>query len=359
MAIKYKWLCGQLREWIISSSRKGLNKLPSEQELCRRYQVSRQTVRLALSILEQEGLIEKRRGSGSYITGLSRDPDRNIIPILISDDSEYIYPALLDDIHTTLVQEGFSSQIYITENETVRERQFLEELLKNPPRGLIAEGCKSALPNPNLPLYLRLMRRGCKILFLHNYYPDLADCLCLKDDNIAGGALLVDHLISRGHTSIGGIFKSDDLQGIERFRGFTEEIYKQGLSLPDRQVAWFDTTDLDRLQRFQDTEFLKKIVQESLHSCTCVVCYNDMIAYFLIKELRRAGLSLPADMAITAFDNTYLSNSGIFTITTLSHKPHEMGNRAGQMIISLLKGLPVVSTSVPWKLIPKESTLLP
>ena len=69
----------------------------------------------------------------------SRDPDRNIIPILISDDSEYIYPALLDDIHTTLVQEGFSSQIYVTENETVRERQFLEELLKNPPRGLIAE----------------------------------------------------------------------------------------------------------------------------------------------------------------------------------------------------------------------------
>ena len=61
MAIKYKWLCGQLREWILSSSRKGLNKLPSEQELCRRYQVSRQTVRLALSILEQEGLIEKRR----------------------------------------------------------------------------------------------------------------------------------------------------------------------------------------------------------------------------------------------------------------------------------------------------------
>ena len=68
MAIKYKWLCGQLREWILSSSRKGLNKLPSEQELCRRYQVSRQTVRLALSILEQEGLIEKRRGSGSHCT---------------------------------------------------------------------------------------------------------------------------------------------------------------------------------------------------------------------------------------------------------------------------------------------------
>lgn len=73
MAIKYKWLSGLLREWIVQAARKGINKLPSEQELCQRYQVSRQTVRLALSVLENEGLIEKRKGSGSYITGLSAD----------------------------------------------------------------------------------------------------------------------------------------------------------------------------------------------------------------------------------------------------------------------------------------------
>lgn len=45
-----------------------------------------------------------------------------------------------------------------------------------------------------------------------------------------------------------------------------------------------------------------------------------MIAYFLIKELNLAGYHLPDDMAIGAFDNTYLSNSQILTLTTLSHK---------------------------------------
>ena len=71
MAIKYKWLAGTLRALIKKDVKNEINKLPSEQELCRRYHVSRQTVRQALNLLTQEGLIEKRHGSGSYITGHS------------------------------------------------------------------------------------------------------------------------------------------------------------------------------------------------------------------------------------------------------------------------------------------------
>ena len=43
MAIKYKWLVEQLREIISDSIQKGINKLPTEQELAARYRVSRQT----------------------------------------------------------------------------------------------------------------------------------------------------------------------------------------------------------------------------------------------------------------------------------------------------------------------------
>ena len=57
MAIKYKWLAGTLRDLIKKDVKNQINKLPSEQELCRRYHVSRQTVRQALNLLTQEGLI--------------------------------------------------------------------------------------------------------------------------------------------------------------------------------------------------------------------------------------------------------------------------------------------------------------
>ena len=102
MAIKYKWLADRLKEMIFSYIEKGIEKLPTEQELCERFRVSRQTVRLSLSLLEEEGLIVKRQGSGSYITGLLSEPESNIIGILISDDQDYIYPGLINDIQTEL-----------------------------------------------------------------------------------------------------------------------------------------------------------------------------------------------------------------------------------------------------------------
>ena len=59
MAIKYKWLTEQLRQMIQEYIQNGLNKLPSEQELCFRYHVSRQTVRKALNALEEQGVIRR------------------------------------------------------------------------------------------------------------------------------------------------------------------------------------------------------------------------------------------------------------------------------------------------------------
>jgi GntR family transcriptional regulator len=44
--------------------------LPSEMALMRRFQVSRSTVRKALKRLEQEGRVDRRHGSGTYVTAL-------------------------------------------------------------------------------------------------------------------------------------------------------------------------------------------------------------------------------------------------------------------------------------------------
>ena len=110
MAIKYKWLAGKLKEMTEKNIKSGIEKLPTEQELCSRYRVSRQTVRQALALLEKENLIVRRQGSGSYITGVSPDQRKNTVAVLISDDQEYIYPGVLRDICTELSENGFTPQ---------------------------------------------------------------------------------------------------------------------------------------------------------------------------------------------------------------------------------------------------------
>ena len=358
MAIKYKWLAGKLKEMTEKNIKSGIEKLPTEHELCSRYRVSRQTVRQALALLEKENLIVRRQGSGSYITGVSPDQRKNTVAVLISDDQEYIYPGVLRDICTELSENGFTPQVYVTGNRTESEYRILLDLLNTAPRGIIAEGCKSALPSPNLDLYRHLIKKGTELVFLHNYYPALAGSLYVKDDNIAGSSMLVRHLAERGHTSIGGIFKTDDLQSLERYQGFIETMRALHLKISDERIGWFDSRDQAALEKGRETSFLRKIAEESLNSCTAVVCYNDMIAFYLLRELRQAGYHLPEDMAVTAFDNTYLSSYDPLSITTLSHKPHEMGTLAAMTMIRRLKGLPAKSQEVPWKLNQKESTNL-
>ena len=125
MAIKYKWLAGRLREQLPDYTANGIHRLPTEAAISQRYKVSRQTVRQALSVLEQEGLIEKRQGSGSYITGRSRGEDR--IDLLLSSDSAYLYPMLLHDIKKTLAAQGFSTTVHHAKHLFHRTYSFTED----------------------------------------------------------------------------------------------------------------------------------------------------------------------------------------------------------------------------------------
>lgn len=352
---KYETLSNQLTEQIAENLRKGITALPTEAQLTAQYHVSRQTVRAALALLQSKGLIESRQGSGSYATGLSPDSAQNRIPILITCSQEYIYPSLLTDIRQALLEKGYQLQILATENNTSIERTHLRSLLENPPRALIVEGTKSALPTPNADLYEKLKAENTRLLFLHNRYDALAGEACVKDDNYYGGYLLANHLTDLGHACIAGLFKIDDKQGHERYFGAACCLRDLGLSLPDTRVGWFQSADVNALEKKQDTRFLAAYIKEQLSDCTAVICYNDEIAYWLVKELAYAGIQVPRDISVVSFDNSYLSDLSSVRLTTLTHKPHEIGKTTADNILRLLQGIPTISQELPWELVQKES----
>ena len=380
MAIKYKWLVEQLREIISDSIQKGINKLPTEQELAVRYRVSRQTVRAALAVLEDEREIRRIKGSGAYITGLSSLEDRNIVGILIPDEQQYEYPALINDIRVTLAAEGFSCKVYPTHSHVDQERQILQFLLKSPLRALIVEPVKSALPSPNTELYQRLIQRGTFILFLGCAYPQLSQIPVIYEDNLYGAGLLVQSLVEKGHSSIAGIFQMDDQRGLERYQGFLDAMQNQGLTVPDRNICWYTTQELDDFRQSRDISFLKKFLERITPDYTAFICEDDFIAWLLWEELSlgqekkiathaslssslqstgfkttSADHSFETTIALAAFNTSYLTTSGLLRATTLTHQTHQPGTLAAQMSINKLKGLPVSSQEVPWQLsLPKS-----
>ena len=352
---KYETLANTLTERIRRNLQNGISKLPTESQLCSEYHVSRQTVRAALTLLHKQGIITSRQGSGSYATGLSAGSGRSTIPILIASMQEYIYPQLLSDIRTALTRHEYQLEIYPTGNDTSVERSHLLTLSEHPPCCMIVEGCKSTLPNPNLDLYERLRENGTFILFLHNCYPALQNSIYVKDDNYYGGCLLAEHLASLGHTRIAGLFKMDDAQGPERYHGVASRLRDLGHPMSDSHVGWYTSPDIDALEIKQDTRFVTKFIQERRAGCSAVVCYNDEVAYWLIKECSYAGIHVPQDLSVVCFDNSYLSELSSVRITTLTHTPHEIGECVADCILGQLRGIPAVSHTIPWQLVRRES----
>lgn len=354
MAPKYEQLVQTLRQTLPQWHADGQRKLPCEQELAAQFSVSRQTLRQALAVLEQEGLIEKRRGSGSFLCPAAANQDRRIA-VIATSLSDYIFPSLLKDIQACLSVQGFSVVIHATENSIHREREILQQLLLDPPAGILVEGCKTALPNPNAELYQALRQRGLPMTFLHGSCRELPDAFCVGDDNYGGGYLLAGHLIRNGHQTIAGIFKSDDAQGPERYHGVVCAMRDAGLFPLDENFLWFSSFQRYQLVELQDESMLQNFLRQQLGSCTAVVCYNDEIAFHLIRTLLRAGKRVPEDIAVVSFDNSYYSTFGPVSITSAGHDPHAMGHAAAENLLSQIRRQPCQSVRLPWALYARQS----
>jgi GntR family transcriptional regulator len=85
MSPRYVGVANQLRERIGSGAYPVGSRLPTEAQLTREFDVSRSTVRLALSAIEEAGLIDRRQGSGTTVLA-QHAPVRYALSTATEDD---------------------------------------------------------------------------------------------------------------------------------------------------------------------------------------------------------------------------------------------------------------------------------
>lgn len=356
MSTKYQTIADALRAHIQAGKYTNADTLPSEFTIAQEYQVSRQTVRHALNILAQDGLIETRQGSGSHIVRTaSAGSSRHSVAVIVTYIGDYVFPGILREIEDVLSRQECTFTIYATRNQVANERKILSRLLEQPVDGMIVEATKSALPNPNLDLYQKIMADNIPIVFIHGCYPDLPEPHFVLDDNYDGGLLLTRYLADRGRTRIGGVFKSDDIQGHRRYAGYAAGLKEQGLELWDHDVFWFSTEIKETLLSGDDAP-VRAFLDAALGTVDSFICYNDEIAYFFEQQLQKRGFRIPDDVALVSFDDSNLSRLSPIPITSLSHGGENAGRTAAQMMLKLLRGEHCQGVRLPWKLVERASS---
>ena len=357
MSTKYQAVADSLRAHIQAGKYAGATVLPSEFAIAQEYQVSRQTVRQALGLLARDGLIETKRGSGSHI--LRASPASAVchytIAVIVTYIGDYVFPSILREIEDVLSGQECTSSIFATQNRVSNERKILTRLLEQPVDGILVEATKSALPNPNLDLYRQLTGKNIPLVFIHGYYADLPESHFVLDANYDGGLMLARYLAERGYTRIGGVFKSDDIQGHGRYAGYAAGLRECALTLKDQNVFWFNTETKNTMLSGDDSP-IRTFFDSVLENVDSFVCYNDEIAYFFEQQLQKRGLSVPEDVALVSFDNSNYSKLAPVPLTSLSHGAENTGRTAAQMMLKLLRGEYGQSVQLPWELVERQSS---
>ena len=217
---KYYVLMEELKQSILSGEIKPGEKLPSENELSARYQISRHTVRKALSILINEGYIEAEHGRGTFCSQrMGHMKNSRNIAVVTTYISDYIFPRLIQGMDKVMTANGYSIILKNTANSRTKEERVLEDILTKDIEGLIIEPSKSQIFCRHMNLYAMLDQYEIPYVFIQGVYPQMMDRPHILMDDCRGGYLVTKHLLDLGHSKILGIFKADDFQGKERHKG--------------------------------------------------------------------------------------------------------------------------------------------
>lgn len=329
--IKHEYLQHEIKKMIKETGMKPNDKLPSELEFQEQFNVSRHTVRTALSRLEYQGIIYKEQGSGSFVSGSLNRSSNKEIGVITTYISDYIFPTIIRGIEKELTNAGYSMILTSTNNNVETEKKALEMLMKREVDGLIIEPTKSAFFNSNIGSYLQLKELGIPIMMINARYDEILTPTVTLNDYQAGYDV-TEYLINNGHTKIGGIFKIDDKQGKERLRGYIQACYDYGVEYNSDHVLVYET---ESLQIQLDGPGKKMIKNKEV---TGFVCYNDKVAIDLLNIIWQHNYSVPDDFSLVSHDDSNLSTMTKVNLTGINHPKSELGKEAANRLIAYLEG---------------------
>jgi DNA-binding LacI/PurR family transcriptional regulator len=316
---KYLQIVDSLRAGITSGQYRNGARLPSEAELVRRFSVSRMTAVKAIQQLQQEGLLVRRTGSGTYATDAG-GPRKPVFGLIIPDLGETeIFEPICKGMTGSPNADGHSLAWGHAANPNASKEEealqlcqqyiaqrvsgvFFAPLEFGPQRDLINRNVLKTMRAAHIPVVL-LDR--CVL-----DYPARSDYDLVGLDNRRAGYIVADHLLRQGAENIAFFAVEGSAETVEdRIVGYREALYDHGLTARKDMIIKGDPSDGDAVSAaFQS----RKI--------DAVLCANDHTAAQLMHSLLGLGLRIPEDVRIAGIDDVRYAGLLPVPLTTL-HQP--------------------------------------
>jgi len=329
--------------------------LPNQIDLARQYNTSEITSRRALTELVQANLIYRIRGKGSFVSELPvAGGEKQIQTVYFASAymsvqlyNHRFFTDMLAGLKEICVERGIS--FYMWDMGPGEGR-----LPDDPNAGIVL------LPNHYLDLnrLVELRNEARRLITIQSYYPHLNIPYVIVD-NLTGGYLATQHLLSLGHKRIGIILTGSSIVDMNqefslRLQGYRLALSQYQLAF-DPDLVWVRDDQDERVEAGYDGF---KALMELPEPPTAVFATSDYKAFGVMTAARDMGFSIPDDISLVGYDDVVLSEYSYPNLTTINQNTHKLSRRAVEILLlgQQEPGGQVVKDEIVPNLIVREST---
>jgi GntR family transcriptional regulator of arabinose operon len=355
---KHAKICEHVREGIASGLYRIDQRIPTEAELARRFGACRQTVSQALRQLEQQGLLTRRRGAGTFVRRRTSTTN-NVFGLLLAGAYSGIFAPICARMARVARTKGYSLVVEDAPSEDADDQALIrgtEELCREYVERGVAGVFFAPLMLPrhqmevNVHIAEALDRAGIPVVLLDRDiydYPQRSRFDLVGVANRRASQTLTNHLWDLGYRRIEYITHLGEVSTVTaRIAGCMDVLQNHGIT-PDPK--WVHQGNV------RDIAFLREVMRDS--RAEAFVCANDHVAARVMRHLATLGIRVPDDVAIVGFDDVDYATLVLVPLTTMRQPCARIGEMAVRLMVERLAdpGLPAREVSFDCEMVVRES----
>lgn len=307
--------------------------------------VSPKTRQKVLDVMEQCSYTPN-----AFARGLGLNSSRTV-GILCADSSDIYLAKAVYYIEKMLRERGYDSILCCCGYELANKIKYANLLLSKKVDSIILVGSNFVEANDEDNAYIREVAKLHPVMILNADYisPNVYSCQC--DDSHAVYSA-TEELISMGRRNIMYVYNSTSYSGSKKLTGYMDAMETHGLKPMTEFVGRYHEASNEVLEV---AERLRKFTAGK-HTIDAVITADDQLALGVVKFARRAGLSIPEDIAIIGYNNSMLAVSNEPELTSIDNRLDLLCKQLVNNLVEVLNGNEIPRKTIYSGILVKRST---
>lgn len=324
----YRQLAELIREHIVGGGYKAGDRIPSMDDLSAQYQVNKATVRSALTLLGEEGLIYSSPAQGTFVSGV----EDSVTPAILDSDT------MITGLLSTTIYPGHTGPYHLKLIEGIRKElgELKANLVHLPIQDYADSDLGKVIQNARLnslillgPMDLALIKRIAATKIAAVLLDQVAEEInmdCISIDNKGGGRAAMQHLLDFGHRQIAVIAGDPKHPAtIDRMNGAFAQLKRS----PHAKEPYVEYGRFIIEGGYEATQKLLKLKPRP----TAIFCMNDEMAAGAIQAIHEhSALRIPQDISVMGFDDSPLATMLHPRLTSVKAPTDAMARSAVQRL---------------------------